>query len=145
MAGVAQESTVSSSPQERNISITLESDSVEIIGGICINANGTKLREIYRSSKIVRQIIDGAVLKSLGGARDDQEIQNVNPEYLQVLVQCSTDERFVDILKDYDFGRMKNRLREEFSNIGFEVKGLVINIENIEEVNANKIKILKRC
>ena len=60
--------------------------------------NGAKLRDVYRRNKMVSQLLDGAVLKVLGGARDDQDVQSIKCEYFRVLVQCFTDERFVDLL-----------------------------------------------
>ena len=127
-----------------NISISLNSDNVQMAGGVVININGAKLWDIYRGDKSVAQLLDRVVLKVLGGARYDQEVQNINPEYLHILVQCHTDERFIKVLGDYDSGRLKNRLQEEFLKIGIDVQQLKINIENLEKVKVQKARILSR-
>lgn len=136
--------TVASSSYGGSISISFNSDNVQMTGGEVINMNGAKLRDIYRTNKMVAQLLDGVVLKVLGGARDEQEVQIINPEYIHVLVQCYTDERFVEVLADHDSGRMKNRLQEEFSKIGIDVQELKIIVENLEEVNVQRARILNR-
>ena len=135
---------INSSTSGRIIWISFECDNVQMAGGECINMNGAKLRDVYRCKKMVSQLLDGAVLKVLGGARDDQDVQNIKCEYFRVLVQCFTDERFVDLLADYDSGRMKNLLKQEFLKIGLEVPELRIVIENLEDVNVHKARILSR-
>ena len=135
---------IASSSFGRIIWISFNSDNVQMAGGETINLNGARLQDIYRKNKIVKQLLDGVVLKVLDSARNDQEVQNINSEYLRVLVQCFTDERFVEVLADYDSGRMKNRLEEEFLKIGLDVQELQIVIENQEEVNVRKARILSR-
>jgi hypothetical protein len=48
------------------------------------------------------------------------------------------------VLADHDSGRMKNRLQEEFSKIGIDVQELKIIVENLEEVNVQRARILNR-
>ncbi len=131
-------------PSGRNISISFDSDNIQMAGGQYYNINGTRLRDIYRSNKIVTHLFDGVVLEVLGGARDDQDVKNISTEYLHLQVQCHTDERFIEVLDDYYSGKMKTSLQEEFSKIGLEVEGLTIEIENMEEVNEQKARILNR-
>ena len=135
---------IASSSSGGTISISFNSENVYMTGGVVININGAKLQDIYRSSKMVTQLLDGVVLRVLGGARDDQEVQIINPEYIHVLVQCYTDERFVEVLADHDSGRMKNRLQKEFLKIGIDVQELKIIIENLEEVNVQRARIWNR-
>ena len=138
------QAAINSSSSGRIIWISFDSDNVQMAGGECINMNGAKLRDIYRRNKMVSQLLDGAVLKVLGGARDDQDVQNIKCEKFRVLVQCFTDERFVDLLADYDSVRMENLLKQEFLKIGLEVLELRIVIENLEDVNVHKARILSR-
>ena len=138
------QAAINSSSSGRIISISFESDNVQLAGGGCINMNGAKLRDVYRRNKMVSQLLDGAVLKVLGGARDDQDVQSIKCEYFRVLVQCFTDERFADFLADYDSGRMKNLLKQEFLKIGLDVPELQIVIKNLEDVNVHKARILSR-
>jgi hypothetical protein len=55
-----------------------------------------------------------------------------------------TDERFLEVWTDYESGKMKERLQEEFSESGIEIEGLKIEIENLEEVNETKEAIESR-
>ena len=137
-AELSSQAAIDSSSPGRIIWISFDSDNVQMVGGECINMNGAKLRDVYRCKKMVSQLLDGAVLKVLGGARDDQDVQNIKCEYFRVLVQCFTDERFVDLLADYDSGRMNNRLKQEFLKIGLEVPELQIVIENLEDTTYTK-------
>jgi hypothetical protein len=84
------------------------------------------------------------VKNGLGGERDDQEIRGIRPGSLHVLLHCFTDERFLEVLADYESGRMKERLQDEFSQVGFKVEGLKVVIENAVEVNKTKEAINQR-
>jgi hypothetical protein len=55
-----------------------------------------------------------------------------------------TNERFLEVWTDYESGKMKERLQEEFSNSGIEVEGLKIEIENLKEVKETKRAIESR-
>ncbi|CAB4015069.1 Hypothetical predicted protein [Paramuricea clavata] len=116
-ARMTNEVTVASSSYGGSISISFNSDNVQMTRGEVINMNGAKLRGIYRTSKMVAQLLDGVILKVLGGARDEQEVQIINPEYIHVLVQCYTDERFVEVLADHDSGRMKSVCKKNFRRL----------------------------
>ena len=84
-----------------------------------------------------------AVNKGLQGENEDQEVKDIPPGGLHILLHCFTDERFLDVLEDFKTGRMKERLRKEFLNIGIETEGLVVEIENIKEVE-EKAAAIKR-
>jgi hypothetical protein len=102
------------------------------------------LGALYLGYKLARPLIETAVTRGLGGERDDQEIRGIRPGSLHVLLHCFTDERFLEVLADYELGRMKERLQEEFSQIGIKVEGLKVEIENMVEVNETKEAINKR-
>ena len=94
--------------------------------------------------EMLRPVIEGVVKRSVGGERDDQEDPDIKPGSLRVFLHCLTDERFLEVLKDYESGKMKERLQEEFSKAGIKVTGLKVEIRNIEEVNKTKEAINKR-
>ena len=112
------------------ISITISSTNV------CITA--VTLGAIYAGYKLIAKAIDGAVSRGLGGERDDQEIRDIKPGSLHVLLHCFTDQRLLEVLEDFESGRMKKRLQKEFSEIGIEVEGLRVEIDNIQEVKKRK-------
>ena len=109
---------------------------------LCITA--VSLGALYVGYKLVKPLIETAVKRGLGGERDDQEVRGIRPGSLHVLLHCFTDERFLEVLADYESGRMKERLQEEFSQIGIKVEGLKVEIENMVEVNETKEAINKR-
>ena len=108
----------------------------------CITA--VSLGALYLDYKLVRPLIETAVKRGLGGERDDQEVRDIRPGSLHVLLHCLTDERFLEVLADYESGRMEERLQEKFSQIGIKVEGLKVEIENMVEVNETKEAINKR-
>jgi hypothetical protein len=120
-----------------NFSINISSNNAQVVKYVCITA--VSLSAIYAGYKLMAKKMDGAVSRSLGGERDDQEIREIKPgSPLHVLLNCFTDQRFLEILEDYECGRMKERLEEEFEKIGIEVEGLKVEIDNMEEVKKRK-------
>ena len=118
------------------ISISINSTSAQSVRDVCVTA--VTLGAIYAGYKLIAKKIDGAVSRGLGGERDDQEIRDIKPGSLHVLLHCFTDQRLLEVLEDFESGRMKERLEKEFSKIGIEVEGLKIGIDNIEEVKKRK-------
>ena len=118
------------------ISITISSTSAQSVRDVCITA--VTLGAIYAGYKLITKAIDGAVSRGLGGERDDQEIQDIKPGSLHVLLHCFTDQRLLEVLEDFESGKMKERLEKEFSEIGIEVEGLRVEIDNIQEVKKRK-------
>ena len=109
---------------------------LEVVKEVCKTA--TKLSALYVGYKLLRPVVEGAVKKAFGGERDDQEVRDIKPGSLHVLLHCFTDERFLEVLADYESGKMKERLLEEFLQVGIKVEGLKVDIENMEEVNDTK-------
>ena len=132
--------------------IDISTDNVEVaqqvlktIGGAArdVSKAAVTLGGLYLGYKSLQLLIDSAVKKGLGGERDDQEFRDIRPGSLHVLLACS-DKRFLEVLEDYESGRMKERLQEEFSQVGIKVEGLKVKIENMEEVNKSKEAINKK-
>ena len=115
---------------------------LDVVKEVCKTA--TKLSALYVGYKLLRPVLEGAVKKALGGERNDQEVRDIKQGSLHVLLHCFTDERFLEVLSDYESGRMKECLLEEFLQVGIKVEGLKVKIENMEEVNKTKMAINKR-
>ena len=118
------------------ISITISSNSAQSVRDLCITA--VTLGAIYAGYKLIAKKMDGAVSRGLGGERDDQEIRDIKPGSLRILLHCLTDQRFLDVLDDFECGKMKKRLEKEFLEIGIKLEGLKVEIDNIEEVKKRK-------
>jgi hypothetical protein len=118
-------------------------NAVEITKVVC--GTTVTLALIYTGYNLLKPVIDAAVKKGFGGERDDQEVLEIRPGSLHVLLRCFTNERFLEVLTDYESGQITERLQEEFSQInGIEVEGLKVDIENMEEVEKTKAAINKR-
>ena len=117
-------------------SITISSHSAQSVKELCITA--VTLGAIYAGYKLIARKIDGAISRVLGGERDDQEIRDIRSDGPNVSLRCFTDQRVVEVLGDFERGTMKERLENEFSEIGIEVEGLQVKIDNIEEVEERK-------
>ena len=122
--------------------IDISTDSIEVAKEVCRTA--ITLSALYVGYELLRPVVDAAVKKALGGERDDQEVKDIKPGSLHVVLHCFTDERFLAVLTDYLSGKMKERLEEEFSQVGIKVKGLKVEIQNMAEVNEIKEAIYKR-
>ena len=134
-------------------SVTINTENVqvaEVLGDAAVRitqelgSTSVKLGTIYAGCELAKPPIDAAVTSAFGGPRDDQEKPKIRPGSLHVLLRCLTDERFLEVLADYESGRIKQRLQKELSQIGIEVEGLNIEIENMEEVNKTKAAINER-
>jgi hypothetical protein len=117
------------------------------LGGTAVKLSGpaVTLGAIYAGYRLLSPLIDVAVKRAFGGEREDQNVEDIEPgSSLHVLLRCFTDKRFLEVLADYESGRIKERLQEEFSQIGIKTEGLKVEIENMEEVNKIKAAINKR-
>ena len=136
-----------------NIAIEISTENVEVAQEVLKNIReavkdvskaAATLGALYLGYKLLRPIVDGVVRRGLGGERYDQEIGDIRPGSLHVLLRCLTEERFLEVLEDYESVRMKERLQKEFSQVGIKVDGLKVKIENMEEVNKTKEAIVNK-
>ena len=130
-------------------SISISANEVEVaksvgVGiGIGIGIGAVAIGTLYTYSRF-RPLIDDAVRRAFGGERRDQGDPDIGTGSLIVRLRCFTDERFLELLEDYEHGRLKDCLEKEFYKIGFRVKEMNVKILNIEEVNKTKEAILAR-
>jgi hypothetical protein len=133
-----------------DITVSISTNSVEVAKEL-INKLGGKVSigiglalGAFLVHKYFKPLVEDAVRNGFGGERDDQEVQDIRQGSLQVLLHCFTDERFLEVLEEIESGRMKERLRKEFFDIGIETENLIVEIENTQEVNKTKEAISKR-
>ena len=141
-AGEALRATVTTECLGGTIHFTISSSSAQVVRDLCITA--VSLGVIYAGYKLIARRIDGAVRRGLGGERGDQGDPDIRPGSLHVLLRCYTDERFLEVLADYESGRIKERLEEEFFQVGIKVEGMNVEINNKAEVNKTKEAINRR-
>ena len=130
-----------------DFSISISSESVQgaenLVGIVCVTA--VACFGLYAVYQLRKAEIDAAVKIALGGNRSDQEIVDTKEGSLVVVLHCKTDGRFLEILEDYETGRMRERFEREFSKIeGIKVHGLKVEISNMDEVMKTKEDIKKR-
>jgi hypothetical protein len=101
------------------------------------------LGALYAGHDLLKLLINAATRNGFGGERGDQNVE-INEGSLHVRLGCFTNERFLEVLADYESGRIKERLQKEFSNVGIEVEGLKVKIENMKEVEETRAVIKKR-
>jgi hypothetical protein len=125
-----------------DLSFIITTDKVEVAKELCGTA--VTLGAIWAVYKLVKPVVDAVIDKVFGGGeRDDQEVRDIRPGSLHVLLRCFTDERFLDVLADYESGRIKESLQKELSLVGIEVEGMKVEIENMKEVEKIKAAINK--
>ena len=125
-----------------DIEVKVCTEEVQVVRDVLVAA--VSLGALYAGYKLLQPLIKGAVTKAFGGEREDQDTPKIKPGSLIVFLHCFTDERFLEFLNDYECGRLKERLQKEFSEIGFEIKGMNVQIINQKEVNKTKEAICKR-
>ena len=126
-----------------DIEFTISASGVEVVRDVCVTV--VTLGALYTGYKLLKPLISDAVTTAFGGERNDQEIRNIRSGSLIVLLHCSTDERFLEILEDYESGKLKERLKKEFLTINFHFKEMKVQILNQDEVNQTKDIIGQRC
>ena len=138
------------SPQGGKILVHISTDNIEVAKELCklggyvgLGIGAVTLGTLF-GYKFLKPVIEHAVKVVLGDERDDQDVEEIRPGSLHVLLHCLTDERLLELLEDFESGKIKERLLQEFSLAGIEVKGLKIEIENMKEVNEIKAAIKKR-
>ncbi len=147
LQGVAQEAfrATASRPSAGGLSIMISCDravarDILVAGSVA----AISLGGIYAAYSVWSRKMDEAVKRGLGDEREDQRVDRIEPRCLHVLLQCFTDERFLEVLEEYESGIMKDRLLKEFTRIHIEVEALVVKIENWEEVQERKCAIWQR-
>ena len=137
-------------PQGGKFLIHISTDNIHVAKELCKLAGyvslgvGVATLGTLLGYRLLKPLVEEAVNKVLGRNRDDQQDPEIRPESLRVSLHCLTDERFLEVLEDYESGKMKESLEEEFDLFGFKVEGLNIKIENTEEVNETKKAITKK-
>ena len=100
----------------------------------------TTLAVLYRVKRYQPPILT-SVLNVFRG--DHQKDPQFNIESQHVSLDCSTNARFLEVLKDHESGKIRESLEKEFSDFGFKIEGLKVEIEN-KEVYKRKEAIQKR-
>ncbi len=132
--------------QGGNIKFTIKTNDVNLAEGICRSvgyaAVGVTTLGVLYGNRFIRRLIYTALNKALYGI--NQLLTRIIQGSLHVDLDCLTDERFLEVLKDYESGGIKERLQKEFAEVGIKVEGLKVAIENMKEINEIKAAINKR-
>ena len=105
-----------------------------LVAGSVVTVSLSAVYGIYKYVTLREPEFNDAVKEGLGGSRADQQMGGIESGSIHVLLDCFTDERFLEVLEEYKSGKIRKRLKKKFSNIGITTEGLVVDIENIEEV-----------
>jgi hypothetical protein len=136
--------------QGGNISFSITTDNIQVARELCELAGyvtlgiGVTTLGVLLGYRLFKPLIEDVVNVVFGYRRGDQDDPNTETGSLHVLLHCLTDERFLEVLEDYESGGIKERLQKELSQIGIEVEGLKVEIENMKEVEETRAAIKKR-
>ena len=75
-----------------------------------------------------------------GAHAPDPEVREIGEGSLLVTLRCHTSRSFLQFISDYESQKVKRRLEQELSKVGF-TEELTITIENKEEVEEQKNKL----
>ena len=128
-------------PQGGNVTFSITTDNIRVaselckLGGYATLGTGVTTLGVLLGNRLLRPLIDDVVNVVFGYKRDDQANPDIiTGESLHILLHCLTDERFLEVLEYYASGEIKELLQKEFPQIGIEVKGLDVEIENMEKL-----------
>ena len=105
-----------------------------LVAGSVATVTLSAVYAIYKYVTLKELEFKAAVNEALGGDRADQQMRGIELGSLHVLLHCFTNERFLEVLEEFKAGKMKKRLKKKLLDIGIETEGLIVGIENIEEV-----------
>lgn len=112
-----------------------------IIGAAAIRDVKTEASNLYGTyserGRDEKDIYNETLEAALGGEHKKHKEHKVNDPTdgsLRVLLHCFTEKKFLEVLEDFKSGKTKERLEKEFLNIGIKTEGLVVEIENIEQI-----------
>ena len=140
----------SAGDQQQTNSIWLKSKTaaIEVLPDLLpdLGRSALSLGALYILPSVGKAIYSAIEVAVLGSKiwKKIPEIRNITAGCLQFEVRCFTEEIFLEILRDYESGKIKERLEEEFVRIGIKTKGLEVKILNSEEVERTKTAIEKR-
>ena len=77
------------------------------------------------------ELVTSAVTQALEGP--GLQVGNIAPGSILVELHCETKESFLSFIKDFEKGKVKQRLKEEFAKIGYKGE-LEVTISNDKEV-----------
>jgi hypothetical protein len=128
-----------------NIKFIIQVDKVELSEDLQKAARyrvggATALGVLY-DSEFLKALIQGTMNQVFG---DDSVV--INTGSLHVQVHFPTNKGFLDVLSKHELGKIKELLQRKFSEFGFKVEGLKVEIENEEDVRKTKeaISLCKR-
>ena len=122
-----------------NVEVTKEISGVAVVGTVFVG-----LGALWASSYLARTIVNARLNNAFGVENDDQNIEESRIGSLLVTIRCFTDERFLEVLADYESGETKRRLEKEFEQVGLKVEWLIVEIENTDEVKKKSTAINER-
>ncbi|XP_028397129.1 ankyrin-3-like [Dendronephthya gigantea] len=99
---------------------------------------------LYSCEKIQPSVFHEALKRGFGVKTNDQKFGEIKPACLLVPLYCSSNEKFLEVLDDFESGRLKERLLEAFSQFRDEIKMMEIELMKMEEVNKMKDDIKRK-
>ena len=97
-----------------------------------------------------REITERAIREALEGRpaavahAPDPVVQEIRRGSLLIKLRCHTQQSFTQFIRDHESEQIKLRLQKELSKVGF-TEEFTITIENMEEVEAQKLRYVSVC
>lgn len=122
-----------------NFSISLKIDSPVLagiisVGTLCLGAY--YLANKQSSERAIRNALEA---RNEAGVVDPQ-VRNIEQGSVLVDLHCHSEKSFLEFVKDFEADKVRSRLEEEFTKIGFQ-RNLHVTIRNVDEVNRKVTEI----
>ena len=122
----------SASASPTGVSVTVKIDNAILAGIATVGALSLGAYYLANRRPVERAIRNGLENRNEAGVVDP-EVRNVEEGSILVELVCHSEKSFLQFVEDFEAKKVKQKLEEEFTKIGFKEK-LNVTIRNEEEV-----------
>ena len=123
---------LSVSASTTGFSVSVKIDNTILAGVLGVGALSLGAYYLSRRRPVENAIRNGLENRNEAGVVDP-EVRNIEEGSILVELHCHSEHSFIKFVEDFEAGKVKRRLEEEFTKIGFQEE-LRVTIENADEV-----------
>jgi len=142
MAGQALRAALelSASASTSGFSVTVKIDNAILAGLVSVGALSLGAYYLANRRPVENAVRNGLELRNEAGVVDP-EVRNIEEGSILVELHCHSENSFIQFVEDFEMKKVKYRLEEEFTKIGFQGQ-LRVTIENADEVY-KKVEVIR--
>ena len=121
-------------------SVSLKIDNTILAGLVSVGALSLGAYYLANRRPVENAIRNGLEIRNDAGVVDP-EVRNIEEGSILVELHCYSEQSFIQFVEDFEAKKVKQRLEEEFTKIGFQGQ-FCVTIENADEVY-KKVKVVR--